>query len=205
MSDGEEVILAEDEEVVYVEEGPPPFIIETGDSVKVKQVLDDATMHAIEEAGIEVNYNWENLKLLLMFLSCVFAMVAQFYPAPFPESRPLLAACCASYFIISSVLQFFVTFIDKDSILITKPNDKFGHAIEVRTNFPRFQEYFTLIVQFKGQPDEKVTTGKMYVGKYFTEKGEFDEDAFAADVVRHIQKFTEGKQYIEVEYNHKTD
>jgi hypothetical protein len=47
--------------------------------------------------------------------------------------------------------------------------------MEIRTSFPRFQEYFTLIVQFKGQPEGHKTTGKMYVGRYFTEKGEFDE------------------------------
>jgi hypothetical protein len=47
--------------------------------------------------------------------------------------------------------------------------------MEIRTSFPRFQEYFTLIVQFKGQPQGHKTTGKMYVGRYFTEKGEFDE------------------------------
>jgi hypothetical protein len=47
--------------------------------------------------------------------------------------------------------------------------------MEIRTSFPRFQEYFTLIVQFKGKPQGQKTTGKMYVGRYFTEKGEFDE------------------------------
>lgn len=97
-----------------------PFTIETGDSVKVKQVLDDATIKAITEGGYDANYSWENTKLFLMFISCVFAMVAQFFPIPFPDSRPLLAVCCAAYFIISSVLQFFVTFVDKDTILFTK-------------------------------------------------------------------------------------
>jgi signal peptidase complex subunit 2 len=58
-----------------------------------------------------------------MFVSCVFAMVAQFFPIPFPASRPLLAVCCAAYFIISSLLQYFVTFVDKDTILFTKPKE----------------------------------------------------------------------------------
>jgi len=107
------------EEVEMVEE-KDPFTIETGDSVKVKQVLDDATIKAITEGGYDANYSWENTKLFLMFISCVFAMVAQFFPLPFPASRPLLAVCCAAYFIISSVLQFFVTFVDKDTILFTK-------------------------------------------------------------------------------------
>ena len=107
-----------------LEEEKVPFTIETGDSVKVKQVLDDATIKAIiEGGGYEANFSWENTKLLLMFISCVFAMVAQFYPLPFPISRPLLAVCCAAYFVISTVLQYFVTFVDKDTILFTKPKE----------------------------------------------------------------------------------
>jgi signal peptidase complex subunit 2 len=115
-------VVVEEEEVVY-EELPQPHVIETGDSIKVKQVLDDATMAAITDAGYIANYSWENFKLFLMFLSCLFAVTAQFFPIPFPSSRPLLAVCCASYFIISSILQFIVTFIDKDTIMFTRPKD----------------------------------------------------------------------------------
>lgn len=104
------------------EEIPQPHVIETGDSVKVKQVLDDSTMAAVVDAGFEANYSWENFKLFLMFLSCVFAMLAQFYPMPFPDSRLLLAVCCGLYFIISTVLQCIVVFIDKDTIMFTKGN-----------------------------------------------------------------------------------
>lgn len=112
----------EDEVVEVYEEVPQPHVIETGDSVKVKQVLDDSTMAAVVDAGFEANYNWENFKLFLMFLSCVFAMLAQFYPMPFPDSRLLLAVCCGLYFIISTVLQYIVVFVDKDTIMFTKAN-----------------------------------------------------------------------------------
>lgn len=94
--------------------------------------------------------------------------------------------------------------------------------MRIRTKFPRFQEYFTLIVQFKDPTDLRCTTGKMYVGKYFTEKGEFDEvnvdvhpfvvkilifiyftqkESFSKDVQCHVQRFVEQK-YNEFEYNH---
>lgn len=55
--------------------------------------------------------------------------------------------------------------------------------MEIRTDFPRFQEYFSLIIQFKGKgkPEDSKTTGKMYVGRYFTLKGEFDEVRATAD------------------------
>ena len=111
----------DDQEEVDYEEVVQPHVIETGDSVKVKQVLDDAINETlINQTDFEPNYFWENLKLLLMFLSCCFAMIAQFYPIPFPDSRPLLGLCCAMYFIISTILQLMITYIDKDIILMSK-------------------------------------------------------------------------------------
>lgn len=183
------------EEIVY-EEVPEPQVIETGDSVKVKQVLDEATTDAFKEYGYEPNYFMDNLKLIIMFTSCVFAMVAQFYPLPFPASRPLLGVCCVSYFALNGLFQFIVTFIDKDTIIITKPNKvctrysfcspliccllwtnlnlfQSGNVLRIRTSFPRFQEYFTLIIQSE-DPKSPETTAKMYVGRYFTEKGAVD-------------------------------
>jgi signal peptidase complex subunit 2 len=72
-------------------------VIETGDSTKVKQVLDEATVRAVEESGYELNRSRDNLKLFLMFIACVSALIAQFFPLPFPASRPLLGVCCARY------------------------------------------------------------------------------------------------------------
>lgn len=162
-------------EEVELEEVPQPQVIETGDSIKVKQVLDDAVMAAIVADDFEANYGWDNFKLFLMFLSCVFAMVAQFYPQPFPDSRLLLAICCAMYFIISTALQCIVVFVDKDIIMYINPKKGvLDHEMVVRTNFPRFQEFFYIALQGR-DPNSPCTTAKMYVGKYFTSKGEFDE------------------------------
>ena len=66
-------------------------------------------------------------------------------------------------------------------------SQEFPHEMEIRTSFPRFQEYFTLVVQFKGKPLDKKTTAKMYVGRYFTEKGAFDEVLFST--FSHIDMF----------------
>lgn len=54
-----------------------------------------------------------------------------------------------------------------------------GKVVLIRTNFLRFQEFFEVIIQYqeKGrtEPPTSITTAKMYVGKYFTAKGEFDQ------------------------------
>lgn len=77
---------------------------------------------ALVEAGYQPNFTMENIKLALMFFACLSALCAQFYPMPFPSSIPLLMVCCAIYFIISMVLSGIVTFIDKDTIILTKPS-----------------------------------------------------------------------------------
>lgn len=179
--------------------------IETGDSIKVKQVLDDATVEAVTNVcGITPDYAQENFKLFLMFLSCLFAMTAQFYPIPFPKSRPLLGVCCASYGILSMVLQFIITYIDKDTILQTKTSEKYPVELRIRTSFPRFQEEFILTVQKRHYISPKdasqeakskqsdISTVRMYVGRYFTDQGEFDEARFHYDVKTHIDKLLKG-------------
>jgi signal peptidase complex subunit 2 len=177
--------------------------IETGDSVKVKQVLDEAIVEAINNAGYQQNFYWENIKLLLMLLSCVFAMAAQFYPIPFPDSRPLLGICCASYFILSVVLQYVISYVDKDTIMITNPVPGPEHEMRVRSSFPRYQHIFTLTIQPRDEKSPNQTIGQMYVGKYFTEKGEFDQVGFMLDVRRHVDRY-QHKKYETFVYNHKT-
>lgn len=160
--------------------------IETGDSIKVKQVLDETTVEVVRaighKHGFDMSFGWDNLKLVIMMASCIFAMVAQFYPLPFPESRPLLGVCCVGYFALSGVLQFMITFVDKDTIMTTTGSKE----LQIDTTFARFQEYFTLAViplpSNLGVADPKATRAKMYVGRYFTEDGDYDEVGFAREV-----------------------
>lgn len=211
----------EEYEIVEVEEKElEPRTIETGDSVKVKQVMDDATIELVmEKCGYDANFAAENIKLMLMFVSCVFAMVAQFYPAPFPDNRPILGVCCAAYFILSSVLQFIITYIDVDLVMTTldkkeytgddKKTFKSLPAIVVRTDFPKYQEWFTLKVHYATDKNDanvnkKISVAKMYVGKYFTEEGEFLEEVYAKDLQTHIKRFEEGR-YGDIKYDHKAD
>eukprot|EP00611_Tribonema_gayanum_P011465 TRINITY_DN216_c0_g1_i1.p1 TRINITY_DN216_c0_g1~~TRINITY_DN216_c0_g1_i1.p1 ORF type:complete len:219 (-),score=65.82 TRINITY_DN216_c0_g1_i1:317-973(-) len=124
------------------EEEREPAKVDTGDSLKVKQAMDEAVVRAVMDMGFEEDHKWSNVKLLLMVVACAFAGLAQLYPKPFPESRPVLAVCCISYFACSALLQVVMSCIEQDVILITKPNAK-GVALRIRTAFPRFQEIYT--------------------------------------------------------------
>jgi signal peptidase complex subunit 2 len=149
--------------------------VDVGDMVKLKQVLDESVAEAILEYFPE-DTAWDNRKLWIMFLACVFAMVAQFAPIPFPESRPVLGVCGAMYFCLSGVLQLITTFVDKDAILWTtklpastestnnhthkyNQNPEFyKHGLVVRSSFPRFSEFYTITIEL--QPEEESETNK---------------------------------------------
>ena len=127
----------------------------------------------------------------IQVVACLFAMVAQFYPMPFPDSRPLLGVCCAAYFTASSILQLIVTYIEKDCIMTTAPvltesgaptpdlaaglvnsnqepvenKTRAGGAVglRIRTNFPRFSYDFTVAVQVLAQRSAFFASGIDFV------------------------------------------
>merc|ERR1711871_899026 len=112
-----------------------------------------------------------------MFIACVFAMIAQFYPIPFPESRPLLGVCCVAYFVLSGILQFIELYIDEGFVMTLKPNDLNGNMkLRIESKFPRFQEWFTITIKIlESTPNTNTATINptnlectMYVGRYFT-------------------------------------
>ena len=85
-----------------------------GDTNNMKRMLDEGILGAIlNNTTLVEDLSYTNLKLAIMFVSCVFACIAQFYPMPFPDSRLLLAVCVIVYFGLSAVLQYFTWFVDK--------------------------------------------------------------------------------------------
>lgn len=184
--------------------------VDLGDMVKLKQVLDESVAAAVLE-HLPEDYAWDNSKLIIMFLSCCFAMIAQFAPIPFPDSRPILGICGSLYFALSGVLQFFATFIDKDTILwtqkLTKENKKEGViyknkdlekcGVQVRSSLPRFSEWFTVTLQFhmkdaSSNPPPAVSQ-TWSVGQFFDKEGYFDEMGLSLEIDKLFTRFDERK------------
>lgn len=187
----------------YVEDELELLQVDLGDMVKMKQVLDEAVVLAINQR-VEEEYSWDNLKLMIMFAACVSACVAQFVPIPFPESRPILGVCGALYFLLSGILQFITTFIDKDAILLTKPlenapktNTEMGkHGLRIRSQLPRFSEWYTVIIQFQLEDKNAVSPyveQTWSVGQFFDKEGYFDEVGLTQRVDQLLERFKAGK------------
>jgi signal peptidase complex subunit 2 len=179
--------------------------VDLGDMVKMKQVLDETVAAAVLDQEVEEDYRWDNLKLTIMTAACAFAMVAQFAPLPFPESRMVIGFCGCMYFVLSGVLQLITTFFDKDAILLTKfkPDssnaDLRAQGIRVRSNLPRFSEWYTVILEFNLPSDrsgkEPPKVEQMWsVGQFFDKEGYFDEAGLTTEVEKLFHRL-ESKKY----------
>ncbi|CAM9634850.1 unnamed protein product [Chrysoparadoxa australica] len=139
--------------------------------------MDEAVVAAALEMDYDEDCKLGNIKLTLMVMACLFALLAHFYPTPFPDSRALLAVCCVSYFTCSAALQAIITFVEKDTIMITQPRGKAERGLRIRTRFPRFESNFTLIVQGAEPGGEKRQIEKVFsVGEFFDFNGYFWEE-----------------------------
>lgn len=186
--------------------------VDVGDMIKVKQILDETVAATVLEQ-IDEDYQFDNFKLLLMTIACIFAVIAQFAPLPFPDSRIIIGLCCATYFALSGILQLITTFIDQDCILLTKPLPKegkknddggfnedtgkkifrkdpkdikskeiFQYGIRVRSQFPRFSEWYTVILEFEKLPNTPRVEQRWSVGQFFDKEGMFDEIGLQLEV-----------------------
>lgn len=179
----------EKEEEVYEEDELELLQVDLGDMIKLKQILDEAVAAAVLEK-LDEDYRLDNFKLAIMIGACLFAVVAQFAPIPFPESRPVLGVCCCCYFLLSGVLQLITTFVDKDSILLTKPGKKektknkdlLNHGVRVRSQFPRFSEFYTVILEYQGRENSPLVQQRWSVGQFFDKEGFFDEIGLQKEV-----------------------
>ena len=167
--------------------------VDTGDSLKVKQVLDEATVKAMVDKGYTEDHAIDNMKIGLMVVACIFASAGQFCPVPFPKCRPILGVCVAGYFFFSGILQLVVKFMERDIIFVSekKPGDAAG--IRVRTAFPRFQSDFSVIFQ-RDAPDAPEMEEKYCVGKFFDTDGYFYEQGLIDVVQKQADKFEAKKK-----------
>ncbi|KAL9182766.1 hypothetical protein ACHAXT_004045 [Thalassiosira profunda] len=213
----DEADAASDEEV-EVEEEMELLQVDVGDIIKVKQILDETVAGTMVSADLSAHgsavriseeFGHDNLKLSLMAVACAFAAVAQFgLAADFPKNRLALGACCAAYFCLSGILQLIATFVDKDCIMRTKAladekaielvkkggnkdMDKYG--IRVRSQFPRFSEFYTVIMEFQGKPASEFVKGTWSVGQFFDVDGFFDEEGLMIEIEKLYRRFEAGK------------
>ena len=98
--------------------------------------------------GYEEDTTLSNLKLIVGFAGVGASLVSHVHPAPFPRNWWVLLICCTFYFVCSGILQYLLSFVELESILLVRgkkgEGGKRGAGLNLHSHFPRFQEVYTL-------------------------------------------------------------
>ena len=62
-----------------------------------------------------------NVKIALGLITCGLALLAQFYPVKFPANYNVLVACVAGYCVFNTLLQLYISYVEKGIVLFTRP------------------------------------------------------------------------------------
>eukprot|EP01114_Cavostelium_apophysatum_P008628 TRINITY_DN2124_c0_g1_i1.p1 TRINITY_DN2124_c0_g1~~TRINITY_DN2124_c0_g1_i1.p1 ORF type:complete len:208 (+),score=37.45 TRINITY_DN2124_c0_g1_i1:80-625(+) len=159
------------------------------DGAAIKRVLDDHVVKYItEQEKYTEDTSYSNLTLLLSAISVALALTAQFYPAAFPQNYYVLLVCAASYFTLSGILQYMVTYKQKDNILFTVGEHIDSQGLQIASRLPKYDYNYTISISERNTQKNEVTLTKS-VGEWIDVKGFFHEDLLYKDVGALLEKY----------------
>ena len=169
--------------------------IDTGDVPSVKHLLDEHAAVTLIENGFDEDVSHSNWKLLLGFLACAFALIAQFYAIPVANSPMLLKFCVSAYFVLHFSLQIAAVYLDGNIILITMPrkdmNGTAPHVVVLESSLEHYTTNYTLTFSHRDEPTVSSFSKLLCITRYFDVNGVFLSDDYHTDVTAALTEFNE--------------
>eukprot|EP01112_Ceratiomyxa_fruticulosa_P014846 TRINITY_DN4301_c0_g1_i1.p1 TRINITY_DN4301_c0_g1~~TRINITY_DN4301_c0_g1_i1.p1 ORF type:complete len:189 (-),score=49.65 TRINITY_DN4301_c0_g1_i1:94-660(-) len=163
-----------------VEEIVPVKAVNLYDGVNMKILIDDAVVRYFKKTGLEEDFTYTDIKLLLGTIACALALLAQFYPHPFPNNKVILILCAIGYFTCTGILQYIASVKVKETIFFSKQINKIG-GIVLSSSLPKYEDKYTLTLSFRTPPDQAVVLTKS-ISSWFDSDGYLREDLLAKDL-----------------------
>ncbi|KAJ3068364.1 Signal peptidase complex subunit 2 [Podochytrium sp. JEL0797] len=166
-----------------------PVIINNYNIAEVKHALDDAVRKilAMDHKFVE-NHTHTDLKLLLGFTSCFFAIGGALYGHfnDFQESKLIVLVCVVVYSILNGAMLGYGMFIEKDVVFVGTRKDPIIRTdpiekVIVNAKCKKATAEYTVTVHVTGKKELKNTMTKSF-GAWFDEDGELVAENLAGDI-----------------------
>ena len=169
-----------------------PIVVEKWDGNAVKNALDDAVRKIFtEELGYVERNTFVDVRLALSTLGCFVALLALAYDYlyPFPLSKYILVGCVASYFMLMSILTLFMTFVEKNIILLAAQRDPArmdpDTVWQISTTLKRFEDQYSIEIDVTDgvSKQKRSVILTQSVATWFTVDGELLYDKLKGNVI----------------------
>ncbi|CAD5229114.1 unnamed protein product [Bursaphelenchus okinawaensis] len=169
-------------------------IINKWDGNTVKYTVDDSIRKVIKEQYVwKEKHTLMDIRLLISFIAVAFAGIGLLYDYmhPYPASAHVCAFCSIAYFVMISILQIYIMYIEKNIFYQGIEKQKAGNRTWCfASEMHRYDDKYTLSVSFhQGNLSGSAEVTKS-ISQYLTEDGEILVSALKKEVKQLCDKLS---------------